>query len=79
MVGLSNESIPAAREAIADDAKIDAALKFAKTVVEKLGKVSDEDVARVKNAGFDDGAMNGIAETEIDFPKVELFAKSVAA
>lgn len=88
MVGLSDETILAAREAIADDAKIDAALKFAKTVVEKRGKVSDEDVVRVKNAGFDDGAVaeivanvalniftnyfNEVAKTEIDFPNVEL-------
>ena len=95
MVGLSDETILAARGAIADDAKIDAALKFAKTVVEKRGKVSDEDVARVKNAGFDDGAVaeivanvalniftnyfNEVAKTEIDFPKVELFGKSVSA
>ncbi len=95
MVGLTDESILAAREAKADDEKIEAALKFAKVIVEKRGKVSDEDVANVKNAGYDDGAVaeivanvalniftnyfNEVAKTEIDFPKVELFVKSNAA
>lgn len=95
MVGLTEESIMAAREAKADDEKIDAALKFARAVVEKRGKVSDAEMDAVKNAGFSNGKIaeivanvalnvftnyfNEVAKTEIDFPKVELFAKANAA
>ncbi|MEO1092303.1 MAG: carboxymuconolactone decarboxylase family protein [Pseudomonadota bacterium] len=77
-----------------NDPALDAALVFASTVVEKRGLVSDDDVAAVRAAGHDDGAIaeivanvvaniftnyvNHIAETEIDFPKVEL-AKTKAA
>lgn len=95
MVGLGEDAIYLRVKANAEDAKIDAALKFAKQVVEKRGKVNDEDVAKVKNAGFGDGQIaeivanvalnvftnyfNEVAQTEIDFPKVELFAKANAA
>jgi uncharacterized peroxidase-related enzyme len=70
------------------DPKLDAALVFARKVVDKRGLVSDADVAAVRAAGHDDGAIaeivgnvalniftnyiNHVAETEIDFPKVEL-------
>lgn len=70
------------------DPKLDAALVFAAKVVEKRGVVSDDDVAAVRAAGHDDGAIaeivanvaaniftnyfNHIAETEIDFPEVNL-------
>lgn len=63
-------------------------------MVEKRGFVSDDDVAAVRAAGHDDGAIaeivahvvaniftnyvNHVAETEIDFPKVDL-AKAKAA
>lgn len=76
------------------DPGLDAALVFARTVVEKRGLVSDDDIAAVRAAGHDDGAIseivanvvaniftnyvNHIAETEIDFPKVDL-AKAKAA
>lgn len=95
MVGLSEAAILSAREANAEDIKTDAALKFAKQVVEKRGKVNDEDVAKVKIVGFNDGEIaeivanvalnvftnyfNEVAQTEIDFPKVELFGKANAA
>lgn len=94
MVALTDESILAAREANADDETIDAALKFAKAVVEKRGKVSDAELEAVKSAGFGDGEIaeivanvaqnvftnyfNEVAKTEIDFPKVELFTKASA-
>jgi len=71
-----------------NDPRLDAALVFASQVIEKRGFVSDEDVAAVRAAGHDDGAIaeivanvvaniytnyvNHIAETEIDFPKVDL-------
>ena len=68
------------------DSREQAALDFAKTVVEKKGIVSDEDVARVRASGYDDGDVaeivanvvftiytnyfNNVAGTEIDFPPV---------
>lgn len=88
MVGLTDEQTLAAREGKGDNAKSEAALKFAKTVVETRGKVSDEDFSAVKNAGFSDGEiaeivahvalnvltnyLNNVANTDIDFPKVEV-------
>ena len=66
---------------------MDAALQFAKSVVEKRGCVSDEDLDKVRSAGYDDGEIteivahvvlnifrnyfNHIAETPIDFPKAD--------
>lgn len=77
-----------------NDPKLDAALVFARTVVETRGFVSDDDIAAVRAAGHDDGAIaeivanvvaniftnyiNHVAETEIDFPKVELASTKAA-
>jgi uncharacterized peroxidase-related enzyme len=88
MVGLSEEAILAARRGRSSDAKIDAALRFARTVIVNRGQVSDADVKAVKDVGFSEGEIseivanvalniftnyfNEIAETEIDFPKVEV-------
>jgi uncharacterized peroxidase-related enzyme len=88
MVGLNEDAILAAREASAEDAKTDAALKFARAIVERRGAVSDADLEAVKNAGFSEGEIaevianvalniftnyfNETAKTEIDFPRVEL-------
>ena len=70
------------------DPKLDAALVFATKLVEKRGFVSDDDMAAVRAVGHDDGAitelvahvtaniftnyLNHVAQTEIDFPKVDL-------
>lgn len=70
------------------DPKLDAALMFARKIVEKRGFVSDDDVATVRAAGHDDGAIteilanvagniftnyfNHVAQTEIDFPRVDV-------
>lgn len=88
MVGLTEEQTLAAREGRGSDAKNDAGLKFAKTILEKRGKVGDNDLEAVKNAGFSEVELteivanvalniftnyfNEVAQTEIDFPKVEL-------
>jgi uncharacterized peroxidase-related enzyme len=90
MVGLDEDSILAARNGNAADAKTDAALKFARDVIVKRGEVSDADLHAVKDAGFSDGEVgeivanvalniftnyfNEIARTDIDFPKVRLGA-----
>jgi len=88
MVGLNEDAILAAREASAEDAQTDAALKFARAVIEKHGVVSDSDLQALKSAGFSEGEIaevianvalniftnyfNETAKTEIDFPRVEL-------
>jgi len=88
MVGLGEDAILAARNGNAADAKTDAALKFARTVIVNRGEVSDADLQSVKGAGFSDGEIgeivanvalniftnyfNAIAKTDIDFPKVQL-------
>jgi uncharacterized peroxidase-related enzyme len=88
MVGLGEDAILAARNGNADDAKTDAALKFAGAVIINRGEVSEADLQAVKDAGFSDGEIgeivanvalniftnyfNEIAKTDIDFPKVQL-------
>ncbi|MEL0106836.1 MAG: carboxymuconolactone decarboxylase family protein [Rhodospirillales bacterium] len=75
--------------------QIQAALKFAKTVVEKRGFVTDQELQQVRDAGYDDGEVveiiahvahniftnyfNHIAGTEIDFPVVDTGEKAKAA
>jgi uncharacterized peroxidase-related enzyme len=87
MVGLSDEQILDSRRGTAVDAKSEAIIRFARQVVEAQGHVSDEDLTKVRAAGIDDGGIaeivanvalniftnyfNHVAETEIDFPKVE--------
>ena len=74
----------AARRFESVDAKIDAALKFVKALLEKDGHVEDADVDAALGAGYDDGEIaelianiaintftnfiSDTAETEIDFP-----------
>jgi uncharacterized peroxidase-related enzyme len=81
-------------EGRSNDPALDAALVFARTVVDKRGFVSDDDIAAVRAAGHDDGAIaeivanvavniftnyfNHVAETDVDFPKVDL-ARAKAA
>lgn len=84
MVGLSEEEILDNRQASSTDAKTQAALQFATSVVINRGLVSDKDYASLEQAGYTNeeiaeiiGAIalnlftnyfNHIAETEIDFP-----------
>ena len=69
------------------DTKLTALLTFANAVVKKQGLVSDDDLATVRDAGYDDGAIaevtahvaaniltnyiNHVAQTDIDFPVVK--------
>lgn len=84
---LSEEEIANARKGKSSDAKAQAALDFAVAVMKKAGKVSDDELAKVKSAGFSDGevleivavvthnfftnAINNVAQTTVDFPKVK--------
>jgi len=58
--GLTREQTIGARRGSLDDPKLDALVKFALALEEKKGWVSDEDLQRVRNAGYDDAR---IAET----------------
>lgn len=86
MVGLTGQDIASARSGVASEAKADAALKFARAVVELRGQVSDADVQKAQAAGLTDGEvlelvanvalnvltnyLNHVAGTAIDFPRV---------
>ena len=83
---LNDGEIDAARDGSAADARTDAALHFARRVAESRGRVSDTEIAALRNAGFDEGSVieivvnvalnvltnyvNNVAQTDIDFPKV---------
>jgi len=58
--GLSDDEIIAAREGTAGDPADAAAVAFAKQVVEKRGRVSDQDVQALKSAGYSDGEITEI-------------------
>ena len=82
--GLSEAETCNARRAEVKDEKENAALVFARKIVEERGWVSDEDVETVRQAGYNDGEIaeivanvslniftnyfNHVAGTEIDFP-----------
>ncbi len=83
--GLAPDAILAARRLTAADAKVDALLKFAATVVDARGQVSDDALATVRAAGATDAEivetvahvalniltnyLNHVAQTAVDFPK----------
>lgn len=87
MVGLTPDQILDSRRGTAIDPKADAVIRFARKLVDERGRVSDADVAEVRAAGLNDGGIaevvanvalniftnyfNHVAETDIDFPKVE--------
>jgi uncharacterized peroxidase-related enzyme len=83
---LDDAEITANRHGASNDAKADAAVKFAAKVVELRGHVTAEDFASVKSAGYTDAQIieivqhvalntwtnyiNSVGQTEIDFPVV---------
>jgi uncharacterized peroxidase-related enzyme len=88
LAGLKPAEIVASRQARAADPRREAGLAFAKAIVVDRGEVSDATVNRVRAAGFSDGEItelvanvainiltnyvNHIAQTIVDFPRVEL-------
>ncbi len=94
LVKINPETLTAARSGNATDPKLDAALKFAKSLTEKKGLVTNEEITAVKTAGFTDGEIGEIvghvalnvltnyfnitAATEIDFPVVEAYEAAIA-
>lgn len=87
MVGLSGEELTAAQQGQSSGKKEAAALQFATKLVRERGWVAEEDVASLRQLGFEDGEIieiiattvlnvftnyfNHVAETEIDFPLVK--------
>jgi uncharacterized peroxidase-related enzyme len=83
--GLSDREVTDSRRATSADPKADVLLRFARTVLEKKGKIKDADVAAVRQAGFGDAEIaevvahvginvftnyfNHVAGTVLDFPK----------
>jgi uncharacterized peroxidase-related enzyme len=83
---LDDAEIAANRNGASNDAKADAAVRFAAKVVRQRGHVSEDDVRAVKSAGYDDAQLieivldvalntwtnyiNIVGQTEIDFPVV---------
>ena len=83
---LSDGEIDAARDGHSQNTRADAALQFARRVVEHRGRVTDTDLATLRGAGFDEASVieivvtvalnvltnyvNNVAQTDIDFPRV---------
>ena len=84
--GLTDTDLTDARRAGSPESKVEAALQFARRIVDKKGQISDDDLHRVRRAGYGDAEIteiiavvagmiftnyfNLIADTEIDFPQV---------
>ena len=84
--GLSQDDLTNALEGRATDPKADAAIHFAKLLLEKRGHISDSDLNQVKEAGLSEAEIGEIVahvainvftnyfniafDTEIDFPIV---------
>jgi uncharacterized peroxidase-related enzyme len=91
--GIDADALTAARDGSSPNAKINAALQFAKTLVAKKGLVNNEDVNYIKAAGFTEGEIgeivghvalniltnyfNNTANTVIDFPAVHALETAV--
>jgi uncharacterized peroxidase-related enzyme len=85
-VGLSQDDIAKALEGRAADPKAEAAVRFAKLLLEKRGRISNSDFSQLQQAGFSEAEIaeivahvainvltnyfNMAMETEIDFPVV---------
>ena len=88
LVHIDIDSISDAREGKSADGKIQAALDFSRTLVEKRGLANDADITLLKDAGYTDEAIseiiahvalniftnyfNNAANVTVDFPEVNL-------
>ncbi|WP_169569412.1 carboxymuconolactone decarboxylase family protein [Sneathiella limimaris] len=84
---LDDAEILANRNGHSNDAKADAAVRFAVKVTNEKGRVSSDDLRAIRDAGYDDAQiieivqhvalntwtnyLNSVAETEIDFPAID--------
>jgi uncharacterized peroxidase-related enzyme len=88
--GLSQEEVISSRDGASEDPKAGALLALVTAVVKKQGRISRAELDAARNADLSDGEivevvanvalnimtnyLNNVAGTEIDFPRVELFA-----
>jgi uncharacterized peroxidase-related enzyme len=88
LIHIDNSTIAEARKGKSADSKIQAALDFARILVEKRGLVNDADITAVRNGGYNDAGIaeivahvslniftnyfNNAAQVSVDFPEVEL-------
>lgn len=84
--GCTEEEIVDARRGVSTDRRLDAALQFAKELVEKRGWVTDGEFRHLRDVGYDNREitevianvglfifgdyLTQVAETEVDFPEV---------
>ena len=94
MAGLTAEEMARSRDARSRNPRREAGLQFAHAVVVDRGQVSDAALAKVRAAGFDDAEIveivanvalniftnyvNHVAQTTIDFPRVDLASAASA-
>jgi uncharacterized peroxidase-related enzyme len=87
-LGVVAAELEASRDGTSSDPKVEAALGFARALVDRRGDVTDADLARVREGGWSDPEVaeivahvalnvftnyfNLTASTEIDFPKIPL-------
>ncbi|MBX9813573.1 MAG: carboxymuconolactone decarboxylase family protein [Sphingomonas sp.] len=90
LLKLDAETIEAARQGRSHDAKLDAALTFARQVATARGGVSEAELEAVRAAGYSDAEVleiighvvlntftnyvNEVFKTDVDFPQVEAVA-----
>lgn len=93
--GVSEDELSANLQGVSGDAKVQALLTFARSVVAKRGFVSDQELAAARSAGVSDAEivevvaevarnvltnyLNHVAQTEIDFPYVSAGEAEAAA
>ena len=86
MVGLSHQDILDSRQGASPARRVEAALRFAQTLVHQRGRVGDGEIARLRRAGYGDDEIaeivahvalnlfsnyfNHVADTVVDFPEV---------
>ena len=90
--GLSDSELADGRQGSSPHRKVDAALRFARQLVERRGRVDDESLARLRRAGYGPAEiteivalvawktlanyLNHVAGTEIDFPAAPQLANA---
>jgi uncharacterized peroxidase-related enzyme len=93
LAGLTKDAIALAREGKSEDVKVQVVLTFVRKLVTKKGKVSEEDIAVLIGAGYDEAAVvdiiahtslniftnyfNNALKVTVDFPQVELAETSL--
>jgi uncharacterized peroxidase-related enzyme len=94
IAGLPDQEILLARKGEAKDPKTQAILTFAKTIIDKRGHVTDQDLSKLKSAGINDTELveiflttistmftnyfNHITDPTVDFPKVPQLTEQLA-